>query len=616
MVASNPTVGAGAQSPLAVTRYPARSAAGQAGVEAQTLVLLHGWGCDSRTWQPLLEGLTEHFSVLTIDLPGFGSHVVGENGTGECEAAEKGAAASELRNGDAQAYDLPSLLRAILARTPERAVYLGWSLGGMLATALALEYPQRVSHLITLAANLSFVERADWPWAMPAATFEAFYQGVEASPAQALKRFCGLEAQGDVAERSLLKQLRRQNQDYFDSFDERWLSALGLLAELDNSAQLQRLEVPQLHLFGGADALVPVAAAEQLRSRLPEVTVQIAADAGHALHQSQPEWVLAKIKSFLPSSPVPRAGWDNASAQGLISRLSSAEGRSDARSNVSAHTLPGGRQINKQKQPQIDKQKVAQSFSRAAPTYDSVAQLQRDVADFLFKMIDPQPGLEQAGQTIVDLGSGTGYGAAKLAHKFPRGQLLGVDIAEGMLHFARAERKIEAHWLCGDAENLPLASNSVGLIFSSLALQWCEDLPRLLRELYRVLKPGGQLLLSTLGPRTLSELKQAWQQVDGYRHVNRFISSQALREQLIQARFAEDIWLSEDRVLQYSQLQELTHELKALGAHNINAGQSSGLTGRRQVQQFKAAYETFRQDGLLPATYEVYYARLFKGGLE
>src|SRR5690606_13347117 len=112
--------------------------------------------------------------------------------------------------------------------------------------------------------------------------------------------------------------------------------------------------------------------------------------------------------------------------------------------------------------------------------------------------------------------------------RLPSAEILGLDLAEGMLRFARLERPGRSHWLCGDAEALPLASASVDLVYSNLSIQWCENLPLLLAELRRVLRAGGKLVLTTMGPRTLRELKSAWQEVDGYVHVNRFQPQVAL----------------------------------------------------------------------------------------
>lgn len=268
--------------------------------------------------------------------------------------------------------------------------------------------------------------------------------------------------------------------------------------------------------------------------------------------------------------------------------------------------------------PVIDKRRVADSFSRAAATYDSVAQLQRDIGtkllDFLPSTFVAAEDSAQIPSRLLDLGCGTGYFGARLQQQFPAAELFNLDLAHGMLQYARAERDLDAHWLCADAEALPLASQSLDLIFSSLAIQWCANSEKLFAEIARVLRPGGHFVVATLGPDTLHELRDAWAAADSYTHVNSFVPLSALLDSLAPS-LAVSRQETEMRVLQYQHLRELTDELKNLGAHNMNSGQQAGLTGRQQVRSFKQAYEARRQDnGYLPATYQVYYLVLTKQG--
>lgn len=251
----------------------------------------------------------------------------------------------------------------------------------------------------------------------------------------------------------------------------------------------------------------------------------------------------------------------------------------------------------------FDKKRVADSFSRAACSYDSVAELQRDVGHELLKRLpDSDP------QVVMDLGSGTGYFTPLIKQRYPQAFMLSLDLAEGMLNYSRDKRPVEnTAWLCGDAEALPLADNTVDLIFTSLAIQWCEQTDKLFAEIARVLKPGGQFVFSTLGPDTLHELRTAWAQVDDQVHVNRFIDWRDLQTDLPEMLHVDSLE-TEYRVCRYARIRDLTNELKGIGAHNMNAGQPSGLTGRARIKAFSEAYETQRHaEGYLPATYHVYY---------
>jgi malonyl-CoA O-methyltransferase len=253
----------------------------------------------------------------------------------------------------------------------------------------------------------------------------------------------------------------------------------------------------------------------------------------------------------------------------------------------------------------FDKRQVAESFGRAAESYDRVAHFQRDVG---YRLLDLLP--EGDYENGIDLGCGTGYFTPELSVKLNIKQLVGIDLSEGMVAYAYEHRSAGCNspivWAVGDAENLPIPNNSVDIIFTSLAIQWCSDYQDLFAELYRVLKPGGIVAFSTLLEGTLKELASSWQVVDSYRHVNSFSDYSEVMTATQAAGF--NVLHSEQYTdeLQYDSVKMLTRELKMLGAHNVNQGRSMNVTGRERVRQFKQAYEQFRTPGgYLPASYEV-----------
>ena len=257
--------------------------------------------------------------------------------------------------------------------------------------------------------------------------------------------------------------------------------------------------------------------------------------------------------------------------------------------------------------PLPDKRQVAVSFSRAAASYDSVAELQRAVGHELASRLpaDLKP------ERWLDLGSGTGYFSRVLGQRFVHSEGLALDIAQGMLAFARPQGGAQ-HFIAGDAESLPLQSGSCDLIFSSLALQWCADFNAMLSEARRVLKPGGVFAFASLCVGTLCELRDSWRAVDGQVHVNRFREFEIYQQLCAGSGLAVLGLHNQAHVLHYPQVRQLTHELKALGAHNLNPGRPEGLTGRARLQGLVGAYEQFRQPAGLPATYQVVYGILEK----
>ncbi len=257
----------------------------------------------------------------------------------------------------------------------------------------------------------------------------------------------------------------------------------------------------------------------------------------------------------------------------------------------------------------VNKRAVAQSFSRAAQQYDQVAQLQMQVGAQLLAMLDQQV------QTAVTLDIGCGTGNLTRHLQPFCDTLIALDFAPGMLQYARAHHGQRIHhFICADADALPLAENSVDRVFSNFALQWSESLPRLLQNLFAVLRPGGQLIFSIPGENTLRELQQAWQQADpAHRHVNEFLALETVRTALQQAGFRIDCAEAEPRVMRYRSVRELTHELKTLGAHIVNGERNRQLTGKRALAAMLQAYEQLRTaDGTLPATWNVIRVKAYK----
>ncbi|MFG0420945.1 malonyl-ACP O-methyltransferase BioC [Pseudomonas sp. zjy_8] len=254
-----------------------------------------------------------------------------------------------------------------------------------------------------------------------------------------------------------------------------------------------------------------------------------------------------------------------------------------------------------------DKRQVAASFSRAAASYDAVAELQRHVGTQLLARlpVSLQP------HRWLDLGSGTGYFTRALGERYGQGTGLAVDIAEGMLRHARPQGGV-AHFIAGDAEALPLQAASVDLLFSSLALQWCADFPRVLSEAQRVLRPGGALAFSSLCVGTLQELRDSWQAVDGFVHVNRFRRFEDYQQCCAASGMQVLSLQRQAQTLHFPDLRSLTTSLKDLGAHNLNPGRPGGLTGRARIRALVEAYERLRQPAGLPATYQVVYGVLQK----
>nr|WP_300322077.1 malonyl-ACP O-methyltransferase BioC [Accumulibacter sp.] len=246
------------------------------------------------------------------------------------------------------------------------------------------------------------------------------------------------------------------------------------------------------------------------------------------------------------------------------------------------------------------KPRVRESFERAAASYDAAAIVQRQVGEYLLAKFDPHP----APTDLLDAGCGTGYGARLLRARWPLLHVTAVDFAVAMLATARRDADL---CLAADIEALPCRDETFAAWWSNLTVQWC-DFDQVLGEARRVLRPGGRLAMSTLGPDTFDELRQAFAGVDRHRHTLSFSEPAAIGAALTRAGFA-DIRLHRQTIsVHYPDLKTLLRAVKAIGANSVGDGARSGMLGRNAWQRVQAAYEKHRTSAGLPARYDVILA--------
>ncbi|MBS0584194.1 MAG: malonyl-ACP O-methyltransferase BioC [Proteobacteria bacterium] len=260
--------------------------------------------------------------------------------------------------------------------------------------------------------------------------------------------------------------------------------------------------------------------------------------------------------------------------------------------------------------PPFDTYQVRRAFGRAAASYEAHAVLQREVERRLLERLDY---LEAAPTRVLDLGCGPGHAAQAMRTRWKGAQVVALDAALPMLN------RVKLNWLRpvarvqADARALPFADASIDVLYSNLCIQWIDDLPALFDEFRRVLRPRGYLALSTFGPDTLHELRAAWAQADvptgiSAPHVSQFVDIARVGDALMHAGFRDPVLDAEHFTLTYNDAPSLMRELKAIGATNADPRRVRGLTGRAHYRRAVEAYEAFRENGVLPATYEVIYA--------
>ncbi|RLT93262.1 malonyl-ACP O-methyltransferase BioC [Ketobacter sp.] len=250
----------------------------------------------------------------------------------------------------------------------------------------------------------------------------------------------------------------------------------------------------------------------------------------------------------------------------------------------------------------VDKKAIALSFSRAAPRYDSVAHVQRQVGEAMLAVLASEPA---AVASALDIGCGTGALTIQLAPYAEH--ITALDIAPGMLAVAQQndQQRVISEWVCADAERLPFPAQSFDLVFSSFALQWCDDLSRVMADVYAILRPGGRFVFSIPVENTLRELKLSWRKAESrYHHVNDFPALAEIQGLLDVSPFLTLQLQERLDVVYYESVRELTRELKTLGAHQVTSNRTHSLTGKKTLFKMMSNYEHFRNhQGLLPASW-------------
>lgn len=255
--------------------------------------------------------------------------------------------------------------------------------------------------------------------------------------------------------------------------------------------------------------------------------------------------------------------------------------------------------------PGLDPRIVRRQYERAAACYDEFSFLQQEVGERLIARLNY---LKLAPSVIVDLGAGTGAAVPALEARFPKANLLLVDHSPAMLRYAARRRR---RWfsrttlLCADAAHTGLADASVDMVHSNLLLHWLEDLPATLAECRRILKPGGLLLFSTVGPETLTEVRRAWSSLDDHPHVHLFLDMHDVGDAVIRAGFAAPVMERENLTVTYRAPEDLVRDLRATGARNAHPGRTRTLRGRSYREALFRALEAGRHGGTLSVSYEI-----------
>ncbi len=257
----------------------------------------------------------------------------------------------------------------------------------------------------------------------------------------------------------------------------------------------------------------------------------------------------------------------------------------------------------------LDKKRIAMQFDKAAAHYDQAAFIQREIGKRLEERLDD---IKLSPHRVMDLGCGTGKQLEALAKRYPAAEIVAVDHSVSMLQQAdKLGNNIIR--VSSDAERLPFPDHSFDLIFSNLMFQWCDPLLPALSECFRLLKEGGLIMFSTLGPDTLQELRYCWSQIDKAPHVNTFLDMHPIGDMLLKVSFSDPVMDMEYITATYKDVMSMMKDLQTIGATNADSSRRKTLTGKNRFKQLAECYQPYAlEDNRLPMTYEVIYGHAWK----
>ncbi|GLQ73153.1 pimeloyl-ACP methyl ester esterase BioH [Vibrio penaeicida] len=237
------------------------------------LILLHGWGMNGAVWQQTAERLARHFSVHVVDLPGYGhSHQV-------------------------HAKNLETIAESILQDAPEKAIWVGWSLGGLVATHIALKHSERVTKLITVASSPKFAAEKPWRGIQPN-VLTLFTEQLVEDFQQTVERFMALQAMGSPSARQDVKQLKQAVLSRPLPDPKVLLAGLDMLANIDLRSDVAEIKVPYLRVYGRLDGLVPIKVAKDMQTWAPNSHQHTFEQSSHAPFMTELELFCEKITDF------------------------------------------------------------------------------------------------------------------------------------------------------------------------------------------------------------------------------------------------------------------------------------------------------------------------------
>ena len=241
------------------------------------LVMLHGWGMHGGIWDDCIPSLQAQWRVIRPDLPGHGRSRRASR-PGQCTAR---------------------LSEAVARHCPRQMVLLGWSLGGLIAMAMARRLPQRIRRLVLVASSPRFLTGPDWPWGVERPVLESFGQSLAEDYRRTVRDFLALQVRGDERALELLRSLKKKVFAHGEPDPVALRQGLDILADTDLRGELSAIGLPTLVISGERDRLTPPDAGRRASEAIPGSRFLAIPGAAHAPFLSHRDEFLLALTQFL-----------------------------------------------------------------------------------------------------------------------------------------------------------------------------------------------------------------------------------------------------------------------------------------------------------------------------
>ena len=246
--------------------------------QGQDLFLLHGWRMNLNCWKPLIEVLTsletKPYRITAVDLPGHGRSI----------------------GGNYSLTQIETLTAHLLEIAPRDAIWIGWSLGGLLAQIAATHDPQHIRSLVSVCMSCKYIAAPDWQYGIEAQYFNEMRRQLDDDPTDCINRFINSQILNSEHKAATLNALEALCAIPCDL--EELKAGLDLLKTIDLREHLQTWPGRALFIGGEYDVVCPQLALEQSAKLCHNGSYISLSNAGHAPLLSHPQHLAQIIETF------------------------------------------------------------------------------------------------------------------------------------------------------------------------------------------------------------------------------------------------------------------------------------------------------------------------------